>query len=104
VAVEATGLGPRQPPAAQPSLCVQALPSLHGAVLLVWTPPVAGLQESLVHGLPSSQLGAAPPTQMPPLQVSLVVQALPSLQALPLVFWGLEQTPVVVLQVPAVWH
>jgi len=46
--------------------------------LLVCTQPMAGLQESLVQGLPSSQLGAAPPTHTPPLQVSLVVQALPS--------------------------
>ena len=33
-----------------------------------------------MHGLPSSQLGAGPPTQAPPEQVSFVVQALPSLQ------------------------
>src|SRR2546422_6572961 len=59
---------------------VQTLPSLaHGAVLFVWTQPVAGLQLSVVQTFPSSQLGAGPPTHVPPLQVSFVVQALPSL-------------------------
>jgi hypothetical protein len=33
--------------------------------------------------LPSLQLGDGPPTHVPPLQVSFVVQALPSLQAVP---------------------
>jgi hypothetical protein len=37
---------------------VHALPSEHGSVLLALTQPVAGLQESEVHGLPSSQLTA----------------------------------------------
>jgi len=67
-------------PPEQTSPTVQALPSLHGAVLLVWVQPKAGLQASFVHTLPSSQLGGAPPTHTPPAQVSLVVQALPSLQ------------------------
>src|SRR5262249_18941489 len=72
------GLLPTLAPAWAGPLCVQALPSLQGAVLLVCTHPVAGLHESSVQGLPSSQLGAAPPTHTPPLQVSLVVHALPS--------------------------
>jgi hypothetical protein len=58
---------------------VQKLPSLHEAVLLAWTQPVPVLHESVVHGLASSQFGAAPPTQIPPAQVSTAVQALPSL-------------------------
>src|SRR6266852_5356807 len=69
-------------PPPQVSLLVQAFPSLHGAVLLVCAHPMAGLHESSVQTLPSSQLGAGPPMQVPPLQVSLVVQALPSLQGL----------------------
>src|SRR5712692_9715361 len=73
---------PTHEPRAQVSLVVQAFPSLHGAVLLVCAHPVAGLHESSVQTLPSSQLGAGPPMQVPPLQVSLVVQALPSLQGL----------------------
>jgi len=36
--------------------------------------------------------------------VSVCVQALPSLQALPLAFAGFEHVPVVGEQVPAVWH
>jgi len=36
--------------------------------------------------------------------VSPVVQALPSLQALPLIFTGFEHVPVVREQVPATWH
>src|SRR5439155_805055 len=69
------------------SLVVQAFPSLHGAVLFVWKQPVAGLQVSSVQTLPSSQLSAGPPTQPPLLQVSLVVQALPSLQGAVLAVW-----------------
>src|SRR5438128_122161 len=62
----------------QAAFVVQRLPSLQGAALLVCTQPVAWLQPSSVQGFPSSQLGGAPPTQFPPLQASLVVQALPS--------------------------
>src|SRR5438034_449230 len=71
---------PAQLPWLQVSLVVQALPSVQGAVLFVCTQPVDGLQVSSVQTLPSSQLGGAPPTQWPPLQTSLVVQVLASLQ------------------------
>src|SRR5436309_1013405 len=74
------GAPPVQAPPLQVSLVVQALPSLQGAVLLTWTQPVEGLQVSSVQTLPSLQEGAGPPTHRPPLQASLVVQALPSLQ------------------------
>jgi hypothetical protein len=40
--------------------------------------PFAGLQESWVHGSPSSQVGGGPPTHTPPEQLSMVVQGLPS--------------------------
>src|SRR6266849_2358938 len=73
---------PTHVPLAQVSLVVQAFPSLHGLVLLICVHPLAGLQASFVQTFPSSQLGAGPPTQVPPLQVSLVVQAFPSLQGL----------------------
>jgi hypothetical protein len=46
----------------------------------------------------------AVPAQTPLVHTSLVVQARPSLQAVPLVAIGLVHTPVDVLQVPAVWH
>jgi hypothetical protein len=40
----------------------------------------------------------------PAWHVSLVVQALPSLQAAPFDFCGLEHTPVAVSQTPTTWH
>src|SRR2546428_10148826 len=90
---------PRHLPPLLLSLVVQAFPSLQGAVLFVWTQPVAGLQVSSVQPLPSSQLIAGPPTQPPLLQVSLVVQAFPSLQGAVLAVWT---QPVLGLQVSSV--
>src|SRR6266849_2108169 len=90
---------PTHAPAAQVSLVVQAFPSLQGPVLLVCTQPVAGTQLSSVQTLPSSQLGAGPPTQVPPLHASLVVQAFPSLHGLVLLVCT---QPVCVLQVSVV--
>jgi hypothetical protein len=69
-----------QLPPPHTSGAVQVLPSLHGAVLFVLMQPTAGLQVSSVQPLPSLQLGGAPPTHVPPAQVSLVVHAFPSLQ------------------------
>src|SRR5437667_443496 len=48
---------PTQLPPEHVSPVVQALPSSQGFVLLVWVQPVAGVQPSVVHTLPSSQLG-----------------------------------------------
>jgi hypothetical protein len=45
-----------------------------------------------------------PPVQTPAWHVSVWVQALPSPQLVPFVAFGLEQTPVAVLQTPATWH
>jgi glyoxylate utilization-related uncharacterized protein len=73
---------PAQTPPEQTSLPVHAFPSLHATALFVCVHPVAGLQASVVQMLPSSQLGGGPPVHVPPTQVSLVVQALPSLQEL----------------------
>jgi len=44
------------------------------------------------------------PVQVPPWQVSLWVQAFPSLQAVPSGFAGFEQVPVAGSHVPASWH
>jgi hypothetical protein len=44
------------------------------------------------------------PLQVPLWQVSIWVQALPSLQATPLAFVGLLHVPVAVLHVPPSWH
>src|SRR5438067_2470862 len=76
-----TGGGPpTQVPPAQVSAVVQSSLSSHGGLFAVFMQPVAGSHESVVHTLPSTQLGGGPPTQTPPAQVSAVVQALPSLQ------------------------
>jgi hypothetical protein len=64
------------------SFAVHALPSLHTLLLLTFLQPKVMSHESLVQGLLSLQLGAAPPTHVPPEQVSFVVQALPSSQGM----------------------
>jgi hypothetical protein len=58
--------------------------------------PVAGTHESLVHALLSSIAASGVPSQVPPLQMSPVVQALLSLQFA--VLFGCVTSPVVVLQ------
>ena len=79
--LQSGGAPPTQVPTLHASPVVQAFPSLHAAVLFVWTQPVTGLQESSVQPLASLQSRAGPPAQAPPLQVSDVVQAFPSLHA-----------------------
>ena len=59
-AVQTTGLPPVQTPAWQTSVCVQAFPSSHAAVLFVYMQPVAESHVSVVHTLPSLQTAAAP--------------------------------------------
>ncbi|PKN59548.1 MAG: hypothetical protein CVU56_00545, partial [Deltaproteobacteria bacterium HGW-Deltaproteobacteria-14] len=81
------GAPPTQTPAAQMSSSVQGSPSSQGAVLTAVAQPLAGSQLSSVQGLPSSQCRAAPPTQTPAEQVSLVVQAEPSSQGAVLFVW-----------------
>src|SRR5439155_1901071 len=89
----------------QVSSVVHLLWSSQGAVLGLLTQlPVPGSQPSSVQTLSSSQFGGGPPTQPPFWQASSVVQASPSLQAVPLAFAGFEHAPVAGLQVPAVWH
>src|SRR5438876_1181443 len=96
---------PVQLPLLQVSSVVHLLLSSQGAVLgLLTHSPVPGSQLSSVQTLPSSQFGGGPPTQLPFWQASSVVQALPSLQAVPLGFAGFEHLPVAGSQVPAVWH
>jgi hypothetical protein len=78
----------------------QATPSCTGVLMQ----PVVGLQESSVHWLLSLQSVGPPLTQVPLLQESLFVQALPSLHEPPLGFAGFEHTPFAGLQVPTSWH
>jgi len=72
------GSPPVHTPATHMSPVVQALPSSHGTAMLTWRQPPRLSHESAVQTLPSSQLGAVPPTHDPAAQVSLVVHALPS--------------------------
>jgi len=70
-----------EPDPLQVSLPLQTFPSLHDVPLAAgacWI-PLAGSQESIVHGLPSSRFGGLPATQLPaPSQVSLPLHTLPS--------------------------
>lgn len=61
----------------------------------------SGLQVPEMQASPLVQSFGLPPTQAPPLQLSLSVHWLPSLQALPFDLVGLEHWPVDGLQVPA---
>jgi hypothetical protein len=93
--VLAVPLWQEPPPHTSPSL--HALPSLHGALLLLWLhPPVLGSHASLVQALPSSHATALPPTQLPPWQASPLVQGLPSLHAA--LLGVAEQLPLAVSQ------
>ncbi len=70
-----------QAPAVHVSPDVHGLPSSQGRLAATKTQPLAGSQTSTVHGLLSLQVWAVPALQVPALQVSFWVQALPSLQA-----------------------
>ena len=73
----------------------------------------AGFEHAPVDGLQApaewqaslaAQVTGFPPVHVPAWHVSVCVHALPSLHEVPFVATGLEQAPVLVLQVPAVWH
>ena len=67
--------------------------------------PAAGSQMPATwHESDAVQTVAVPPRQLPVWQVSPVVQALPSLHAVPSAAAGFEQIPVDGLQVPMLWH
>jgi hypothetical protein len=90
------------------SAVVQALPSLHEAPStfggFVQT-PVLVLQVPVVwHWSGAAHVTGLAPAHAPAWHVSAWVHALPSLHEAPSAFAGLEHTPVLVLQVPAVWH
>src|SRR5207249_3717834 len=105
-AVHTTGLAPTQAPAAQVSVRVQALASLHlvplGLAGLLQTPDAGSQVPAVWHWLAAVHTTGFAPTQAPASQVSVCVQALPSSQPLPLGLAGLLQTPDAGLQTPAV--
>src|SRR5205823_6304074 len=105
---QTTWLEPVRLPLWQVSVCVQALPSLHAVPLLAFGlehRPVAVSQVPATwHWSEEVKTTGLEPVQVPFWQVSVCVQALPSLHAVPLLAFGLEHWPVAVLQVPATWH
>jgi hypothetical protein len=67
--------------------------------------PVAGLQTPATwQASEAAQLTGEAPVHTPAWQVSLWVQALPSLHAVPLGAAGVEHTPVAGLHTPATWQ
>ena len=96
---------PVQTPPWQLSVWVQALPSLHAVpfALLVGEEqvPVEGLHVPGSWHWSAEQTTGLEPVHVPLWQVSVCVQALPSLHAEPSALGGFEQTPVLGLQVPA---
>src|SRR2546422_461732 len=103
-----TGLEPVQVPFSHVSVCVQALPSLQvvplGAAGLEHCPVDVLHVPATWHWSETVQVTGLEPVQVPLWQVSVWVQALPSVHAVPLVLGGVEHTPVLVLQVPTSWH
>lgn len=92
----------------QLSVWVQAFPSLHDVPSVLFgfeQVPVVGLQVPAAwHWSLAVQVTGLPPVQTPATQVSVCVQALPSLHDVPSTLLGFEQVPVVGSQVPAEWH
>jgi len=91
------GVPPAQAPAWQVSLPLQRFPSGHGVPSATATcehEPPGAIQESVVQGLLSSQLGGVPAVQRPPWQVSAPLQALPSEHDVPFVTAVCVQPPV----------
>jgi len=102
--VHDTGFDPVQAPPWQVSDCVQAFPSLHDVPF-----GFAGFEQTPVAELhvPASwhwslavHVTGFDPVQTPDWQVSVWVQAFPSLHDAPFAFGGFEQTPVAGLQAP----
>jgi hypothetical protein len=67
--------------------------------------PVLGLHVPATwHWSSAVQVTGFDPVHVPAWQVSVCVQAFPSLHAVPFDAVGFEHVPVVGLQVPATWH
>jgi hypothetical protein len=106
-AAQTAGFPPMQMPDWHVSVCVQASPSLHEEPLIfagLEQRPVATLQAPAVwHGSGAAHVTGLAPVHVPAWQVSVCVQALPSLHDVPSVFAWLH-APVAGLQALAVWH
>jgi len=105
VAEHAIGFAPVHAPATHVSLWVQAFPSLHvvpsGRAGFEHA-PVPGLQTPIAwHASLAAHVTGLAPVQLPALQVSVWVHALPSEHDVPSAAGGLEHTPVAGLHDPA---
>src|SRR5439155_1657492 len=102
------GFVPVHVPAGQETVPVQALPSLQVApsgFAGLEHVPVAGSQVPAAwHWSDGARTTGVVPVHAPARQVSVRVQAVPSWQAAPSGFAGLEHVPVAGSQVPATWH
>jgi hypothetical protein len=106
LAAQVTGFVPVHVPLWQVSVCVHGLPSVHDV-----PSASAGFEQTpvLVLHVPTEwhwslavHVTGFAPWHIPLWHVSVCVHALPSLQFVPSARVGLEQAPVLVLQVPAV--
>src|SRR5262249_59742698 len=105
---QVSGFAHVQTPGWQVSDWVQALPSEQALPFVLSgleQVPLAGSQTPASwHWSSAVQTTGFAPVQTPASQVSLCVQALPSLQAVPLALSGLEHVPLAGSQTPATWH
>jgi hypothetical protein len=107
LAVQTTGFEPTHAPSLQEQVWsqrfvpVQGVP--FGAAGLLHC-PVAGLHDPATAQTPWAWHVTGVPPQVPLLHWSFVVQALPSLQLVPLGWSGFEQVPVDGEHVPTPWH
>jgi hypothetical protein len=93
--LQTSGVPAAQVPLWQVSAPLQTLPSAHAVPFAtgVVVQPVAGLQPSVVHTLPSLQTSGVPAVQVPAWQLSAPLQVLPSGHAVPLGTTALLHTP-----------
>lgn len=103
--MQTTGLAPTHTPDWHVSTWLHALPSLQavpfGTSGFVQAPVPVLQVPAAWHWSEGAQTTALPPVHTPDWHVSSCVQALPSLQAVPLGVLGFEHNPVVASQVPA---
>src|SRR5262249_30557003 len=104
---QTTGFAPTQVPPTQMSVCVQASPSLHAVrsgFAVASHRPAPSLQVPWLHWSAKAEQSRAVPPHTPALQASFTVQKMPSSQAKPSGWFGLEQMPLAGSQLPATWH
>jgi hypothetical protein len=99
--VHVTAVPPPHVPFVQVVLFVQAFPSSHAVPFVRIGHPVAGTHAPPVWQASAVHVTVVPPPQTPFVQTSPVVHAFASLQVVPFVLFGFEQTPVFASHTPA---